>query len=85
MSDKAKIDILHFAEKGQKRFEEFVSDRLLSSSPLSVWDKMKKLKLKSFSNWMEKRKVRVGDKVIKLQEEHELLGRFLSFKTAAQA
>ena len=38
---------------------------------------MKKLKLKTFSNWMEKTKVRVGDKVIKLREERELLGRFL--------
>ena len=77
VSNEAKSDILHFAEKGHKRFEEFVSDRLLSSSTLSVWDKMKKLKLKSFSNWMEKRKVRVGDKVIKLREERQLLGRFL--------
>lgn len=77
VSDGAKNDVLQFAEKGQKRFEEFVSERLISTSRLSVWDKMKKLKLKTFSNWMEKRKVRVGDKVIKLREERELLGRFL--------
>ena len=38
---------------------------------------MKKFKLKTFSNWMAKTKVRVGDKVIKLHEERELLGRFL--------
>ena len=49
----------------------------MSTSSQSVWDKMKKLKLKAFSNWMEKMKVRVGDKVIKLREERELLGRFL--------
>ena len=73
----AKDDILHFGEKGQKRFEEFVRERLLPTSKLSVWDKMKKFKLKTFSNWMAKAKVRVGDKVFKLREERELLGRFL--------
>ncbi len=73
----AKNDILQFAEKGQQRFKEFVSERLISTSTLSVWDKMKKLKLKSFSNWMDKRNVRVGDKVIKLCEEWELLGRII--------
>jgi hypothetical protein len=32
----AKDDILHFGEKGQKRFEEFVRERLLPTSKLSV-------------------------------------------------
>lgn len=77
VSNEAKQDILQFTEKGQKCFEEFVSQRLMSTSSVSLWDKMNKLKLKAFSNWMEKVKVRVGDKVIKLREERELLGRFL--------
>ena len=47
------------------------------TSKLSVWDKMKKMNLKTFSNWMDKKKVQVGDKVIKLRKERELLGRFL--------
>ena len=38
----ANDDILHFQEKGQKRLEEFIHDRLLSSSVLSIWDPMKK-------------------------------------------
>ena len=38
----AKDDILHFKEKAQKRLEEFIHDRLLSSSVLSIWDPMKK-------------------------------------------
>ena len=38
---------------------------------------MKKIKLKTFSNWMEKNRIRVGDKVVKLREERQLLGRFL--------
>ena len=73
----AKDDILNFAEKGQIVFEKFVAERLLSTSDMSVWDKMKKSKIKSFSNCMEKSKVRVGEKVIKLREERELLGRCL--------
>ena len=75
--DGAKNDILHYQEKGQTRLQEFIQDRLLSSSKLSIWDHMKKLKLKAFLNWMEKTKIRVGDKVIKLREERQLLGRFL--------
>ena len=73
----AKDDILHFADKGQKRFQDFINDRLLSTSTVSVWDPMKKLKLKTFSNLAVKIKVRTGDKVIKLREEKELFGRFL--------
>ena len=41
-------------EFGQKRYEEFVAERLLSSSTKSIWDKLTKLKLKNFSNWMKK-------------------------------
>lgn len=75
--EEAKHDILHYAEKGQKRFEDFVCERLTNTSNLSVWDKMKKFKLKAFSSWMDKSKVRIGDKVIKLREDRDLLGRFL--------
>ena len=49
----------------------------MPTSKVSVRDSTKKLKLKTFSNWMEKTKVPLGDKVIKLREERELLGRFL--------
>jgi len=48
---------------------EFVEERLLNTSKLSVWDPLKKLKLKAFSNLMKKTKVSVGQKVIKLREE----------------
>ena len=43
---------------------------------------MKKLMLISYSTWLEKTKVRVGDKVIKLQEERELLGRLLIIQSS---
>ena len=73
----AKNDIINFAQKGQLQFEQFVETRLLSTSSSSVWDTMKKMILKTFSNWMEKTKLRIGEKVIKLREERQLLGRFL--------
>ena len=38
---------------------------------------MTKLKLKNFSNWMGKTRVKVGEKVTKLREERQLLGRCL--------
>ena len=53
VTEDAKDDFLNFAEKGQKCFEEFIHDRLLLTSTLSVLDSVKKLKLKTFSNWVE--------------------------------
>ena len=41
------------------------------------------MNLKTFSNWMDKKKVQVGDKVIKLREEREVLGRFLIIQTSS--
>ena len=45
LSDEAMQDILQFTEKGQKCFEEFVSHSVRRPHRVSVWDKMKKLKL----------------------------------------
>ena len=42
-------DILNFPQKGQQCLEEFVTDRLMSTSTQSLWDPMKKLKLKTFA------------------------------------
>ena len=75
--DVVKKHILNLASIGQKRYADFVEERLLVSSDKSVWDKITKLKLKTFSNWMEKSKVRVGDKVVKLKDERGLFARFL--------
>ena len=60
VTETAKDDLQHFPEKGQKHFEESVRNRLLPTSTLSVWDPMKKLKLKTFSNWMDKNKGSCG-------------------------
>ena len=52
VSEDAKHDLQQFAKKGQKCFEEFIHDRLLPKSLFGIQGK--KLKLKTFSNWMEK-------------------------------
>ena len=75
--DAAKNDILHYKERGQERFQAFIDNRMRSSSKMSVWDPMKKLKLKTFTTCTEKTGVKMGEKVIKLREERQLLGRFL--------
>ena len=73
----AKEDILCRDEKGPTAYANFVKTRLLPESQGSVWDTMKKEKIKTFSTWMDKTPVRVGDNVIKLREERQLLARFL--------
>ena len=73
----AKDDILHFAENGQKRLEDFINDRLLPTPTVSVWDQIKKLKLKTFANFGDKIEIRTDDIIIKLLEERELFGIFL--------
>ena len=75
--EKAKADILKYPLLGQERYIEFVEQRLLPTSILSVWDTVKQLKLKRFANWMEKTKVKVGYKVMKLREDRALMGRCL--------
>ena len=56
--EKAKYDILCNAEEGKKQFEQFVRERQLLISKLSVWDSMK-LKPKTFSSITEKTQFRV--------------------------
>ncbi len=59
-------DILIRDDKGSKAFEAFVKDCLLPQTTKSVWDPMKKIKLKTFATWMKKSVLKVGEKVIKL-------------------
>ena len=73
----AKLDILIRDEKGQLAYKTLVDERLLTHSTISIWNPMKKLKLKTHSTWMSKQNARVGEKIIKLGEERQLLTRFL--------
>ena len=55
----------------------FVKEHVVADASMSVWSTMKKMKLKAFSTWMTKTLVSVGEKVIKLPEERQLLEHFL--------
>ena len=80
----AQKDIILYALKGQKRFKDFIDDdRLLPKSLSSVWYPMKRFKLKT-TNFMQKTKNALREKVIKLYEERELLGRFLIIQSSRQ-
>ena len=73
----AKDHIVHRDEKGQSRYEKFVADRLVDASPMSLWDRMEKLKLRTHSTCVRKVSVAAGNKVMKLREDRQLLARFL--------
>ena len=45
MPKDTKDDVIQYANKGQKKFVEFVKERLLPTSNATVWDPLKKLKL----------------------------------------
>ena len=76
--ESAKKDIIEFASKGQERLIKFVKDNLLSTSTGSVWDTLPRLKLKTFLTHMPKTTVKLGETVVKLREESQLLVRFLA-------
>ena len=75
--DVAKQDILNVEVNGTRLYTNFVENRLQTSSKLTVWDPMKLSRFKTMSTWMKKTKVRVGNKVVKLQEERQLLSRLM--------
>ena len=50
---------------------------MIDGSPASLSDRVEKLKLKTYSTWMKKATIAVGDKVVKPREDRQLLARFL--------
>ena len=60
----------------------FIKERLLEGSSVSVWDPLPRLKLKTFTTYLPKTVLKIGEKVIKLTEERNLLGRFLVIQQA---
>lgn len=73
-----KEDILERDVKGKIMFQEFVSDRIVeSSAKKSIWDPMRKAKLKTFSSCRKKTQCKIGAKLVKLREDRQLLARFL--------
>ena len=77
-----KEDIRRRDEKGLDGYRQFVKERLVLDAPMSVWSSMKKMKLKTFSTCRVKTLVSVGDTVIKLREDIQLLARFLAIQQA---
>ena len=75
--ENVKNDILNYASTGQECYDKFINERLITNSEKSVWDKITKLKLKNFSDVMQKVKANNVEKVIKLREEREVIGRIL--------
>ena len=74
----AKEDMLHRDEKGTSKFEEFVSERVVASTAkLSIWEPMQKMKLKTFNTCRKKTRCKVGNKIVKLREDRQLMARFL--------
>eukprot|EP00057_Strongylocentrotus_purpuratus_P016485 XP_011670959.1 PREDICTED: EGF, latrophilin and seven transmembrane domain-containing protein 1-like [Strongylocentrotus purpuratus] len=73
-----KEDILERDVKGKIMFQEFVSDRIVeSSAKKSIWDPMRKAKLKTFSSCRKKTQCKIGAKLVKLREDRQKLARFL--------
>jgi hypothetical protein len=68
--ENSKNDILLRDEKGTEKFEEFVSERVVASTAkMSIWDPMKKIKLKTFTTYMKKTQCKVVNKLVKLRED----------------
>ena len=75
--EEIKDEMINYAARGQEAFQSFVTERMLETSEKSVWDPMPKLKLKAFSNWSKKARIKVGEKVIKIKEERQLFARMM--------
>ena len=71
-------DILKRDDKGQVRFEEFKEQRLIKeTATMTLWDKIKKMNLKTFNTSTKKNTIKIDSKIIKLREDRQLLARFL--------
>ena len=77
----ASIDILTYPQQGQSLYEKLVKEKLTKDSKLSIWDSLTLSKIKRFSNWMSKRSIKVGDKVLKLREDRAMMARCIVIAT----
>lgn len=46
VKENGRDEILNFSEEGQKRFEEFINDRMLPTSMRFLWNPVRQLKVK---------------------------------------
>ena len=68
-------EFLNHAEIGEKLYQKFVKERIQGDS--SVWDPMKRNNLKTFKDNSKSIKTKVGEKMIEIKEEKNLMSRFL--------
>ena len=59
--------------KGQIRYKEFVTERLIKNSERSMWDTMKKIELRTFPSSTTSNKCKLGDEFLEMKEERALL------------
>ena len=76
MNDAVTNDILQRDAIGQQAFEEFVNQRL-TEGKLSVWGRMTKNKVKTFKSESATAEIKIGNQLIKIKEERNLLQRFI--------
>eukprot|EP00794_Sanderia_malayensis_P001433 gene1433-1577_t len=71
-------NVIERDKKGNEAYISFVNNRLVAdTAEVSMWDPIKKMTLKLFSNWQKKAACKVKDKIIKLREDRQLIARFL--------
>ena len=75
----AKEDILHRDTEGTKRFEEFVSERVVGTTASKyVWEVGNQSKNEDIQHiCKQKTKCKVDNKLVKVREDRQLLARFL--------
>ncbi len=71
-------DRLKQDDKGQARFEESKEQRLIKKkATMTLWDKIKKMNLKTFNTSTKKNTIKTDSKIIQFREDRQLLARFL--------
>ena len=68
-------ELLRHEKIGYELYHDFISNRL--NGELSIWLPMKKCNLKTFKMLKKTSKLKIGDRIIELKEEKNLMTRFL--------
>ena len=71
----AENDILNHAKEGELMYDKFVTERIVGTK--SIWSRMTKRMLKTFKTNAKTIKVKLKDKVVQLNEERNLMSRFI--------
>ncbi|XP_028413663.1 uncharacterized protein LOC114544233 [Dendronephthya gigantea] len=75
-SEKVKKDLIEQSEIGQKLYDDFVRDRIITGK-INLWSSMKKRKLQTWKAMTKKIKISTSAETIELQEDRNLFARML--------